>query len=255
MVWIAKGPGGSDGLVCNLQDSNLQDTSLQHSNRSRPPTRQMKSSQHFLLLLTALAMPLSTTFASTSTHNIGEPNKPLVQIFTAAYFTPMPQILLYISSIPIIYKIPFNTQQSLPKNEPSLNFCPKHLNNSQTYCTIYNNLSTLQTLIHQQMVAEHLPFIQRQQPDRNRRSLSFVGDFFEWCCDIATEHQIRDLVDNEKEITQHTNALIDKVDTYHQDLLLTTNIMKNFSDGVSINGPYRHPPTSFTIYKDDTTSS
>ncbi|KAG8317947.1 hypothetical protein J6590_013082 [Homalodisca vitripennis] len=179
-------------------------------------------------------MPLSTTSASTSTPNIGEPNKPLVQIFTGAYFTPMPQTLPYISSIPIIYKIPFNTQQNLPKNEPSLNFCPKNLNNSQTYCKIQNNLSTLQTLIHQQMVAEHLPFIQRQQPDRNRRSLTFVGDFFEWCCDIATEHQIHDLVDNEKDITQHTNALIDTVDTDHQDLLLTTNNIKNFSDGVSI---------------------
>ncbi|KAG8250488.1 hypothetical protein J6590_100512, partial [Homalodisca vitripennis] len=181
-----------------------------------------------------LAMPLSTTSASTSTPNIGEPNKPLVQIFTGAYFTPMPHTLPYISSIPIIYKIPFNTQRNLPKNEPSLNFCPKNLNNSQTYCKIQNNLSTLQTLIHQQMVAEHLPFIQRQQPDRNRRSLTFVGDFFEWCCDIATEHQIHDLVDNEKEITQHTNALIDTVDTDHQDLLLTTNNIKNFSDGVSI---------------------
>ncbi|KAG8287022.1 hypothetical protein J6590_046997 [Homalodisca vitripennis] len=146
----------------------------------------------------------------------------------------MPQTLPYISSIPIIYKIPFNTQQNLPKNEPSLNFCPKNLNKSQTYCKIQNNLSTLQTLIHQQMVEEHLPFIHRQQPDRNRRSLTFVGDFFEWCCDIATEHQIHDLVDNEKEITQHTNALIDTVDTDHQDLLLTTNNIKNFSDGVSI---------------------
>ncbi|KAG8253156.1 hypothetical protein J6590_041939, partial [Homalodisca vitripennis] len=61
----------------SLQDTNLQDTSLQHSNRSRPPTRQMISSQHFLLLLTALAMPLLTTFASTSTHSTEEPNKPL----------------------------------------------------------------------------------------------------------------------------------------------------------------------------------
>ncbi|KAG8284646.1 hypothetical protein J6590_098583 [Homalodisca vitripennis] len=113
------------------QDLHLQDTSLQHSKRSRPPTRQMKSSKHFLLLLTVLAMPLLTTFASTSNHNIGEPNKPLVQIFTGAYFTPMPETLPYISSIPIIYNIPFNTQQNLPKNEPSLNFCPKNLNNSQ----------------------------------------------------------------------------------------------------------------------------
>ncbi|KAG8247481.1 hypothetical protein J6590_060637 [Homalodisca vitripennis] len=118
-----------------------------------------------------------------------------------------------------------------------------------------NNLSTLQTLIHQQMVAELLPFFQRQQPDRNRRSLTFVGDFFEWCCDIATEHQIRDLVDNEKEITQNTNAIIHTVDTDHQDLLLITNIIKNYSDGASINGPYRHPPTSFTIYKENPTFS
>ncbi|KAG8284812.1 hypothetical protein J6590_094472 [Homalodisca vitripennis] len=50
------------------------------------------------------------------------------------------------------------------------------------------------------MVAEHLPFIQRQQPDRNRRSLTFVGDFFEWCCDIATEHQIHDLADNKEDV-------------------------------------------------------
>ncbi|KAG8299635.1 hypothetical protein J6590_108631 [Homalodisca vitripennis] len=71
-------------------------------------------------------MPLSTTFASTSTHNTEESNKPLVQIFTGAYFTPMPQTLPYISSIPIIYKIPFNIQQNLPKNEPSLKFCPKN---------------------------------------------------------------------------------------------------------------------------------
>ncbi|KAG8324929.1 hypothetical protein J6590_079855 [Homalodisca vitripennis] len=48
------------------------------------------------------------------------------------------------------------------------------------------------------MVAEHLPFIQRQQPDRTRRSLTFVGDFFECCCDIAIEHQIHNLVDNEE---------------------------------------------------------
>ncbi|KAG8310978.1 hypothetical protein J6590_052623 [Homalodisca vitripennis] len=165
----------------------------------------MKSLQHFLLLLlTALAMSLLTTFASTSTHNTEEPNKPLVQIFTGAYFTPMPQTLPYISSIPIIYKIPFKTQQNLPKNEPSLNFCPKNLNNSQTYCKIQNNLSTLETLIHQQMVAEHLPFIQRQQPDRNRRSLTFVGDFFEWCCDIATEHQIMTWQTTRKMSTQHS---------------------------------------------------
>ncbi|KAG8310973.1 hypothetical protein J6590_052613, partial [Homalodisca vitripennis] len=50
------------------------------------------------------------------------------------------------------------------------------------------------------MVAEHLPFIQKQQPDRNRRSLTFDGDFFEWCCDIAIEHQIHDWVDNEEDV-------------------------------------------------------
>ncbi|KAG8265104.1 hypothetical protein J6590_102491 [Homalodisca vitripennis] len=193
----------------------------------------MKSSQHFLLLLTALAMPLSTTSASTSTPNIGEPNKPLVQIFTGAYFTPMPQTLPYISSIPIIYKIPFNTQQNLPKNEPSLNFCPKNLNNSQTYFKIQNNLSTLQTLIHQQMVAEHLPFIQRQQPDRNRRSLTFVGDFFEWCCDIATEHQIHDLADNKEDVYTAFST---------QQHYLLSELPA-------------HSPALFTIYKNNTTSS
>ncbi|KAG8324924.1 hypothetical protein J6590_079850, partial [Homalodisca vitripennis] len=95
-------------------------------------------------------------------------------------------------------KIPFNTQQNLPKNEPSPNSALKNLNNSQTYSKIQDNLSTIQTLIHQQMVAEHLPFIQRQQSDRNRRSLTFVGDFFKCCCDIAIEHQMHDLVDNEE---------------------------------------------------------
>ncbi|KAG8324607.1 hypothetical protein J6590_088276 [Homalodisca vitripennis] len=147
---------------------------------------------------------------------------------------PVSFTLPYISSIPITYKIPFNTQPNLPKDDPSLIFCPKQLNNYQTYCKIQNNLSILQTLIHKQMIAEHLPFIQRQQPDRNRRSLAFVGDFFEWCCDIATEHQIHFLVENEKKITQHTNALIDTVDFDHQDLLLTTHNIKNFSDGISI---------------------
>ncbi|KAG8289407.1 hypothetical protein J6590_104968, partial [Homalodisca vitripennis] len=188
---------------------------------------------HFLLLLTALAMPLSTTFASTSTHNTEKPNKPLVQIFKGAYFTPMSQTLPYTSSIPILYKIPFNTQQNLPKNEPSLNFCPKNLNKSQTYCKIQNNLSTLQTLIHQQMVAEHLPFIQRQQPDRNRRSLTFVRDFFEWCCGIATEHQIHDLADNKEDVYTAFST--------QQHYLLSE--------------PPAHSPALFTIYKDNTTSS
>ncbi|KAG8274681.1 hypothetical protein J6590_102528, partial [Homalodisca vitripennis] len=79
----------------------------------------------------------------------------------------------------------------------------------------------------------HLPFIQRQQPDRNRRSLTFVGDFFEWCCDIATEHQIHDLADNKEDVYTAFST---------QQHYLLSELPA-------------HSPALFTIYKDNTTSS
>ncbi|KAG8313924.1 hypothetical protein J6590_104023, partial [Homalodisca vitripennis] len=72
-----------------------------------------------------------------------------------------------------------------------------------------------------------------QQPDRNRRLLTFVGDFFELCSDIATEHQIHDLADNKEDVYTAFST---------QQHYLLSELPA-------------HSPTSFTIYKDNTTSS
>ncbi|KAG8265089.1 hypothetical protein J6590_102802, partial [Homalodisca vitripennis] len=72
-----------------------------------------------------------------------------------------------------------------------------------------------------------------QQPDRNRRSLTFVRDFFEWCCGIATEHQIHDLADNKEHVYTAFST---------QQHYLLSELPA-------------HSPALFTIYKDNTTSS
>ncbi|KAG8246279.1 hypothetical protein J6590_087830 [Homalodisca vitripennis] len=88
------------------------------------------------------------------------------------------------------------------------------------------------------MITEHLIFIQNQETNTEQKiprsrlvSPRRFPRVFSCHCDRTPIHGS---VDNEKEITQHTNELIDTVDTDHQDLIITTNNTRTLSADLKI---------------------
>lgn len=182
-----------------------------------------------LLLITLLS--LSASADDTLPASADNTFVPKIELFTGTYFEPINNIIPYHSSIPIIYEISIDINTTLPNFKPFFNnsSCNSRLNQSKSQCKIQDYLIDLQNKIHDQINIESqifkIPTIGRRQ----KRSLSFIGDFFTWCCGMANTHQLHDLVDNEEVLKKHSNDLTDLVTVEHDDLKLTTDNLNNFT--------------------------
>lgn len=185
----------------------------------------------FLFILLSLT---STESTSANPANNEDVINPKIELFTGTYFEPVKNMIPYHSSIPIVYEIPIYHNITLPKLSPlSNNSCTtSRLNYSKSYCQIQDYLIDLQNKIHDQINAEEELFKNPQPEKRIKRSLSFIGDFFSWCCGIANQHEIHDLVENEEELKKHSNDLTDLVTIEHKDLKLTTDNLNNFTQNI-----------------------
>lgn len=184
-----------------------------------------------LRLLLSLNLILQVTSSSPAVDDVINPK---IELFTGTHFEPIANLIPYHSSIPIIYEIPLDFNMSLPKLTPLLNnsCASSTLNYSRTYCKMQDYLIDLQSKIHDQILTEARTFKNPSSDRRQKRSLSFIGDFFTWCCGIANAHQLHDLVENEEELKNHSNDLTDMVAVEHKDLVVTTNNLNNFTQNI-----------------------
>lgn len=177
-----------------------------------------------------------------------------VQLFTGTAFDPIPEIFPYTSSTTIYYKVNFTSKFNTPsindtnlacKSSTYLSDLPSSdgitpyqrvmlVSAFKQQCSIKNNLHTLQLKLNQQMKAEQISFATSTDTfSRNRRALDFIGSFFSWCCGLVDQSKIRGIVENEEDITKHTNNLIDMVSDEHSNLITTSHQLNNFTKDIT----------------------
>lgn len=151
-------------------------------------------------------------------------------LFTGTMFHPI-QKIIYVSSIPIVYKIPrdANTSSPIPWENPRS--C-KQKNNDTVACKIERNLNHLQREILKQLEIEVLNINDQTNKTRQTRGLTFISSFLKWCCDVATVDQVADIMENEEQFVTDANKIIDRVNSDHKTILNSTENFNNFSRSV-----------------------
>lgn len=177
-----------------------------------------------------------------------------VQLFSGTAFEQIPDIFPYTSSTTIYYKVNFTSSFKIPTLNDTAPTCPTNTSlsdlpapNSLTpyqrvmtiaaykrQCRIKHDLQILLHKLNQQMLTEQISFTtSTDYSSRNKRALNFIGSFFSWCCGLVDQSKIKGIVQNEEDITKHTNNLIDMVSDEHANLITTSHQLNNFTKDVT----------------------
>lgn len=150
-------------------------------------------------------------------------------LFTGTMFHPTSKIV-YVSAVPIVYKIPRDANTYAPIHYVNRRPCIK--NNRTTACKIEENINHLQREILKQLNIEALNFEEERNITRKTRGLTFISSFLKWCCDVATVDQVANVMENEEQFVTDANRIIDRVNSDHKTLLNSTENFNNFTKNV-----------------------
>lgn len=160
-----------------------------------------------------------------------------ITISSGAFFNEVPEVIVYEKSIPLIY-----TQKTIIEEENNVdnlleveNYCEKKKN---SYCYIVQQslilLKTLNININENKNLEKLAEIVGDSKKKNKkRGIQFIGDFYNFCCDIATEKQIKNFYTNEDKLKQQADKLRDVFVSDHKDLNQITSQLNNYTAATS----------------------
>ncbi|KAK4874627.1 hypothetical protein RN001_013987 [Aquatica leii] len=121
-----------------------------------------------------------------------------VQITTGAFWKPLPDVITYSATIPLTYQSKWETSLvEIRQEERKGASC----SNTDITCKIGNEIESLNKLIHKEMVrtyeaidTKYLQVSTTYPTTKDKRALDFIGDFFSWCCGVATERKLDNLV-------------------------------------------------------------
>ena len=142
-----------------------------------------------------------------------------IHIITGVIFKDISHTIIpYSSSTPLLYKFIFHVpmQTSIPKQNVTMNLCHTSFKNNINVCKLQESLATLQEYIQEMLVIEKKLFDPQEKINHNytqplmKRSIDFIGDTLEWCCNVATLSNLRDLSENELQVDNKINQLLDR---------------------------------------------
>jgi len=123
-----------------------------------------------------------------------------VIISRGAFFDEVPEVILYDKSIPLIYTQEFQDDdpddnlENIKNNWRFENYCE---NKNTNYCIIVNQtldiiLSTINKNIRE---TDTKPL---DINSRSKRGIQFFGNLYHFCCNVATEKQLKTFFTNEE---------------------------------------------------------
>lgn len=199
------------------------------SNERRYACGQGRTTGQIICLLLFLRNSMSASFTPTN-------------IVTGATFTDItPQLIPYTSSTPLFYKISYHTNitRSIPKRQLQTTMCNNQPPLFPHLCNKQNTLTIVQQYIHDMLLINKRIY----EPQRNfnnvyfqhqpKRALDFLGDGLEWCCNVATMTNLKDLSQNELQVDKKLNNLLDYVKAEHGHFASTQTKLQNFSRSIN----------------------
>ncbi|XP_063215527.1 uncharacterized protein LOC134527106 [Bacillus rossius redtenbacheri] len=133
-----------------------------------------------------------------------------VGVIAGAHFEPLPKVMLYTSSVPLNFKVPWPLQLTeIHEGITLLSSCPS--NASSDWCSVFRELK--QVMFYSDMLLNKLNDAAGENLEydsvvnREKRGLSFIGDFVRWCCDVAVTSQVDSLFLNQQQIALHIDQM------------------------------------------------
>lgn len=164
------------------------------------------------------------------------PMEPLsITVSSGAFFNEIKEAITYDKSIPLIYTQKTITEESNFSN--NLLEVEKYCKNKNTtYCHILKQCSSLLNTLNSNIDKnkknmEKLEEISNNKIKnyRTRRGIQFIGDFYNFCCNIATEKQIKHFYTNEEKLREQADRLRDVFVSDHKDLNTITTQLNNYT--------------------------
>lgn len=166
--------------------------------------------------------------------------KSQVHIVSGVYWSKLSEVMVYESSVPIIYKsaLPTNSGTWTLRLFPDKSYCN---NQSTPLCKtatflhhlemeFSNLIQLLEDSIGQEGTTDALNW---RQTLRKSRGIQFLGEALNWCCNTVTKQSLEPLFVNEERLTQAINKLNLAVNHDQVELNNVINSISNFSSRAS----------------------
>uniref|UniRef100_A0A1Y1MC57 Uncharacterized protein n=1 Tax=Photinus pyralis TaxID=7054 RepID=A0A1Y1MC57_PHOPY len=156
-----------------------------------------------------------------------------VKIITGAHWKNLPEVIAYSATIPFTYQTEWNLRSTQTES-------PRHTacNTSEHLCEVGNQIASLEKLLDKDLNM----FAKTLEPElwgdfmvkkarinptaRARRGLDFIGDFFSFCCGIATERKVDSLQSEHQKILEYLDHVHSGLNKNIRDITINS---KNFA--------------------------
>lgn len=144
-----------------------------------------------------------------------------------AYWRELPQALPYEATIPLIYRMKWIEEDASSPTMPQI--IPLRCDGiqMQPFCNVREQLLRLYQLHTDEFshfkTSYNIDFIRKSirtlhSNPRTKRALDFIGDGLAWCCSVATQHKLDDLVTEHHKAEQHIERLTMGLDESLRDI-------------------------------------
>lgn len=159
----------------------------------------------------------------------------VVTISSGAFFNDIPEAIIYDTSLPIIYTQ--NNEKTDITEEGIQNLEVKKYceNKDNNYCNIMD-----QTIILLDTINKHIKKnendlfndLTNTQPKNriSKRGIQFLGNLYHFCCNIATEKQLKHLYTNDEKIKIQIDKLKNIFVSDHDDLTRITTELNDYTN-------------------------
>ncbi|XP_050544216.1 uncharacterized protein LOC126907157 [Daktulosphaira vitifoliae] len=156
-----------------------------------------------------------------------------VSVSSGAFFNEIQEAMMYDKSIPLTY-----TQIILEKEKTNVGeslavegYCK---NKDTNYCNIINQSLVILKNINKNMWENQLDLNDFNFNKRSKRGIQFLGNGFHFCCNVATEKQLKNFYSNEQILKDQFNKLKDVFTSDHKDLNDITSQLNNYTSNTNI---------------------
>lgn len=183
----------------------------------------MKLISHFIMFV------LTTQLSKTE-------EKFTITVSSGAFFEEVHEAIMYEKSIPLIYTQDINNDyyENLEQTWNIQKYCDKKNNN---YCDIMNQSLKLLKLINNNIRENEADMTNtyEKETSRAKRGIQILGNMVHFCCNVATEKQLKNLYTNEEMLNNQINKFKDVLASDHLDLQNITSELNKYTKNTKIN--------------------
>uniref|UniRef100_A0A2S2N8T4 Envelope fusion protein n=1 Tax=Schizaphis graminum TaxID=13262 RepID=A0A2S2N8T4_SCHGA len=161
-----------------------------------------------------------------------------ITVSPGAFFEEIQETIMYDKSIPLIY-----TQEIQDNNSNNINYSwgvEKYCTNKNTnYCNIMKETLEILTTINKNIEDNDKDILDiinlNLKNNRSKRGIQLFGNLYHFCCNIATEKQLKNVYTNEEALNQQINKFKDVFVSDHRDLINITTELNKYTKNTNNN--------------------